>query len=128
MTGPSSLPPPSKGTLLNPLKPFGRRFSKVVGSPQTRTEKKRSGSRPGLRSHREEQRMRKFLVMAGLLLSLVESTQVFSQSTYATVSGTVGDSSGAVLPGVSVTGTNNATGVVTTVITNEAGVYTFVGL
>src|SRR5438552_16379689 len=54
--------------------------------------------------------------------------QAFSQSTYATVSGTVADASGAVLPGVSVTATNNGTGVVTTVLSNEAGAYSFASL
>jgi hypothetical protein len=44
------------------------------------------------------------------------------------VSGTVADSSGAVLPGVSVTATNNATAVATTVVTNEAGAYNAPGL
>src|SRR5262245_11264522 len=51
------------------------------------------------------------------------SAPAFGQSTYATVSGTVADASGAVLPGVSVTTTNNATGVVNMVISNEAGAY-----
>ena len=67
--------------------------------------------------------MRRCCVVFGLFVSLVVSAEAFSQSTYATVSGTVADSSGAVLPGVTVTATNNATGVVTTVISNEAGAY-----
>src|SRR5438128_4148243 len=62
------------------------------------------------------------------ILTLILSTPAFGQSTYATVSGTVTDSSGAVLPGVSLTATNNATGVVTTVLSNEAGVYNFASL
>ena len=64
---------------------------------------------------------------AGLLLLLLV-TPAFGQSTNATVSGTVGDATGAVLPGVAVTATNNATGVVTTVISNEAGAYNFASL
>ncbi|HEY2381337.1 MAG TPA: TonB-dependent receptor [Terriglobia bacterium] len=44
------------------------------------------------------------------------------------MSGTVADPSGAVLPGVSVTATNNATGVVTTVVSNESGAYNLTGL
>jgi len=51
------------------------------------------------------------------------SAQAFGQSTYATVSGTVSDKSGAILPGVSMTATNTATGVVTTVLSNEAGAF-----
>ncbi len=61
--------------------------------------------------------------MGTLILALM-----LLQSTYATVSGTVADSTGAVLPGVSLTATNNGTGVVTTVITNEAGAYNFPSL
>src|SRR5262245_50540272 len=72
--------------------------------------------------------MRKAIIAFALLVFLVPCTQAFSQSTYATVSGSVADTTGAVLPGVSVTGTNNATGVVTTVVTNEAGVYTLPSL
>src|SRR6185295_4968261 len=72
--------------------------------------------------------MRKLVLASTLLVFLVLSTPAFSQSTYATVSGTVSDSTGAVLPGVSLTATNNATGVVATVITNEAGAYNFASL
>ena len=53
---------------------------------------------------------------------------VSNQSTFATVSGTVSDPSSAVLPGVSLTATNNATGVVSTVISNEAGAYNLTSL
>src|SRR5262245_46140035 len=56
------------------------------------------------------------------------SAPAFGQSTYATVSGTVADASGAVLPGVSVTAANNATGVVTSVVSNEAGAYNIASL
>src|SRR5437870_13374525 len=52
----------------------------------------------------------------------------FGQSSNATVSGTLTDSTGAVLPGVSITATNNGTGVVTSVFSNEAGVYNFASL
>src|SRR5215813_7736381 len=51
------------------------------------------------------------------------ATASFAQINNATVSGTVADATGAVLPGVSVIATNNATGVVTTVFSNEAGAY-----
>src|SRR5213594_2952004 len=46
----------------------------------------------------------------------------------ATVSGTVGDATGALIPGVEVTATNVNTGIVTTVLTNEAGSYQFSSL
>ena len=68
------------------------------------------------------------LAVPVVLFSLLLSAQAFGQSTNATVSGTVQDSSGALVPGVTVTATNNDTGVVTTVITNEAGAYNFASL
>src|SRR5688572_28295644 len=65
---------------------------------------------------------------AVVLLILVLSTPSFSQSTYARVSGTVEDSTGALIPGVTVTATNTATGVVSTLLTNESGSYSFPSL
>src|SRR6266581_9585072 len=70
----------------------------------------------------------KKLLFASAALSLILSLEAFGQSSNATVSGTVTDSTGAVLPGVTVTSTNNGTGVVTTVVSNEAGVYNFASL
>ena len=46
----------------------------------------------------------------------------------ATLSGTVADSSAALIPGVSVSATNTTTGVATETITNEAGTYRFPSL
>jgi hypothetical protein len=63
-----------------------------------------------------------------LVVCFAFAAPAFSQSTYATVSGTIDDSSHALLPGVSVTATNNSTGVVTTVVSNEAGAYSVTGL
>src|SRR5215475_6646655 len=56
------------------------------------------------------------------------AVHAFGQSSNARVSGTVTDASGAVLPGVEVKATNSATGVVTTVFTNDAGAYNFASL
>jgi hypothetical protein len=64
----------------------------------------------------------------GFVLSICLSAPLFGQSTYATVSGTIQDASGAFIPGVTVTATNNATNVVTTVVSNEAGAYTIPSL
>src|SRR5881397_1548715 len=72
--------------------------------------------------------MRRFFAALVLFLCFALPPQAFCQSTYATVSGTAADSSNAVLPGVSVTATNNATGVVAAVVTNEAGAYNLAGL
>jgi hypothetical protein len=63
-----------------------------------------------------------------LSLCVFLSLHAFGQSSNATVSGTVGDTSGAVLPGVEVTASNNETGIITTVLTNEAGAYNFASL
>src|SRR5947208_6245584 len=68
------------------------------------------------------------LVIGFGVLCLSISLNAFGQSSNATVSGTVGDATGAVLPGVEITATNNATGVVTAVLSNEAGAYNFASL
>src|SRR5436190_4065414 len=65
-------------------------------------------------------------IAAAIFLCLIVGTYAFSQS--ATAGGTVTDSSGAFIPGVSLTATNTQTGVVTTVITNETGTYNFASL
>ncbi len=73
--------------------------------------------------------MRRFLFRAALLaVVLFTSTALFSQSSNGTISGTVADASGALIPGVSVTAANNATGIVTTVLSNDAGAYNFASL
>ncbi len=70
--------------------------------------------------------MKKLLL--SLLLCLFLSIYTFAQTSNATLGGTVSDASGALIPGVSVTATNTATGIVTTVISNEAGAYQFASL
>jgi hypothetical protein len=67
-------------------------------------------------------------VMYGVVVSCFLVTAAFAQINNATLTGTVADASGAVLPGVSVTATNTATGVISQVITNEAGAYTMLSL
>src|SRR5262249_23703473 len=66
--------------------------------------------------------------VAPLLLFFSFCAPAFAQSTYATVTGTVEDTSRALLPGVTVTATNSATGVATTSVTNESGAYNIPGL
>ena len=63
-----------------------------------------------------------------VLVWVVLSTPLFGQSSSATVGGTVADASSALIPGVTITATNNATGVVSSVISNEAGSYNIGGL
>jgi hypothetical protein len=63
------------------------------------------------------------------MTSLLTAVLLFLfQSTNATVGGTVQDATGAFIPGVMITATNTATGIVTTVISNEAGAYQFASL
>src|ERR671939_568735 len=71
---------------------------------------------------------RKFLSTAAVLLCLLFALQSFAQTSNATLGGTVSDSSGALIPGVTITATNVATGIVTTVISNESGAYQFASL
>src|SRR6185503_21056331 len=72
--------------------------------------------------------MSRMVVTAAVLLSLVLSLNALSQSANATVGGTVQDASGAFIPGVTITATNTGTGIVTTVVSNEAGAYQFASL
>ena len=62
------------------------------------------------------------------MLALAMSLQALSQSSNATVSGTVADAGKALIPGVTVTAANTETGVVSTGITNESGNYNIPGL
>ena len=71
--------------------------------------------------------MKKFLGTA-LLLVFALITTSFAQTTNATLGGTVSDSTGALIPGVTVTATNTQTGIVTSVVTNETGAYQFASL
>ena len=67
--------------------------------------------------------MRKSFIAIIVVLFSVSGLQAFGQISNATVSGTIEDPSRAVLPGVTVTATNTATGVSTTAVSNEAGTY-----
>ncbi len=72
--------------------------------------------------------MKRFLGALLSLFLLVTATQAFGQSSNASISGTVTDPSGGVLPGVTVTAANTATGVVVNAVSNSAGVYNFSSL
>src|SRR5881396_2680411 len=74
-----------------------------------------------------KERDMKTLFVAALILVCLP-LHVFSQTTNATLGGTVSDLTGALIPGVSITATNIQTGIVNTVITNEAGAYQFASL
>ncbi len=70
-------------------------------------------------------RMR-FWLRSTLALALVAgaATAAPAQETTGTITGTVKDTSGAVIPGVSVTARNTATNLSTTVVSDQTGVYT----
>src|SRR5215813_8999707 len=68
-----------------------------------------------------------FLCIVVLLVLAIAPIENFAQVN-AVVSGTVSDTSGALIPGVEVTAKNTATGIVTTRITNESGSYSFASL
>src|SRR5262249_1724304 len=71
--------------------------------------------------------MRNLLAVATVLICL-STLNGFAQTSNATVGGTVADTTGALVPGVTVTAKNTQTGVVTTVLTNESGAYQFASL
>src|SRR5438477_475408 len=61
-------------------------------------------------------------MIAAMMLCFLATAVVWGQAT-AQMSGTVRDTSGAVLPGVQVTATQTETGISRTALTNEAGFY-----
>jgi len=72
--------------------------------------------------------MKFYCLATALLLVLVLPIGVFGQSSNASLSGTITDASGAVIPEAVVTATNTATGVVSKSVSNNAGIYSFPSL
>src|SRR5262245_25778694 len=70
----------------------------------------------------------KNILAAVAALCLFLCTSVFAQTSNSTLGGTVVDTSGALLPGVTITATNTETGIVNTTLSNESGVYHFASL
>jgi len=64
------------------------------------------------------------VVLLILCAVLVGGGPLLAQSTFATVTGTVTDPQGSVVPGVTIAATNAETGIETSTISNDAGVYT----
>jgi hypothetical protein len=71
---------------------------------------------------------RRILIPLLLMLLAAGTADLRAQSTTGRISGTVTDSSGAVLPGVTVTVTQQGTGLARTAATDAAGAYVFVSL
>ena len=63
-------------------------------------------------------------VFLWIAVSCLLVTVSFGLINNATLTGSVADATGAVLPGVTLTATNTATGVTSTTVSNEAGAYT----
>ena len=63
------------------------------------------------------------LIFLFLLLAILVPFAAFAQSSTGSISGTVTDASGSVLPGVTVTATNTATGAARSVVSNATGHY-----
>src|SRR5690348_4108027 len=84
---------------------------------------------PVIRSHvlRPAFRFRESLMKKALLILLL-AVSAFAQTSNATLGGTVSDASGALIPGITITATNTGTGIVNTVVTNDAGAYQFASL
>lgn len=68
------------------------------------------------------------LIVAMVFCPLVLAGVLAAQTNRATITGTVRDASGAVIPGVTVTATRVDTGVITTAVTNGAGIYSLLNL
>jgi hypothetical protein len=71
--------------------------------------------------------MRRFLLI-GLLIQPLLAVVLWAHTDRATISGTVTDPTGAVIPGVTVTATNVETGIRTNAVTNQAGIYSLLNL
>ena len=73
--------------------------------------------------------MRRLLVLlVGVFLIAAASFNAAAQSQNARLGGAVTDGAGALIPGVEVTATNDATGIVTSIVSNETGSYQFASL
>ena len=72
--------------------------------------------------------MKRILAVACVLLFFLSGTQAFSQSSNASLSGTISDAGNALIPGATVTATNTGTAITTTVLSNESGTYTMASL
>src|SRR5262245_34632031 len=72
--------------------------------------------------------MNRLCAMAVFFLFAPLLSSTFAQTSNATLGCTVSDVSGALIPGVTITAANTQTGIVSSVISNEAGAYQFASL
>src|SRR5262245_3098935 len=85
-----------------------------------------SGSQPHPLNEKEP--VMRLMATIALFMCFVSFRHAVAQTSNATLGGTVSDASGAFIPGVMRRATNTATGIVTTVLSNEAGAYQFASL
>jgi hypothetical protein len=76
----------------------------------------------------DSRRARRSFLAFTLVLAVLVAPAVHAQTTFAILTGTVTDASGAVLPGVTVTATNTATQTVRTTVTDSVGEYQLLNL
>ena len=69
--------------------------------------------------------MKRIPFAAALLVFLLAGSYLFGQTVNSQVGGSVQDPSKALIPGATITLTNNGTGVTSTTVSNEAGAYSF---
>jgi hypothetical protein len=72
--------------------------------------------------------VKRLLSIVIVLFFVAAAPYTFAQVVNATLSGTVADATGALIPGVEVTAQNTGTNVVSTTVTNESGIYRFPSL
>src|SRR2546422_3848528 len=72
--------------------------------------------------------MKRLVLIAVLLVGFVFCLNGLAQSINSTIGGTVQDSTGAFIPGVTITATNTQTGVASMTLSNESGAYQFPSL
>jgi len=72
--------------------------------------------------------MRNLISAVAVALCLASPFFASAQTSNATLGGTISDPTGALLPGVTITSTNAGTGIVTSVVSNDAGAYQFANL
>ena len=70
--------------------------------------------------------MRRYVI--GVVLAVLLAAPVFAQQTTGNISGRINDQQGAIIPGATVSATNNATGFNRTVVSDAVGIYTLTAL
>src|SRR6266513_1164746 len=67
-------------------------------------------------------------IFSVLLLALVSATSLYAQSIFGTISGSVRDESGAVVPNANITLKNSSSGTIRRAVSNADGFYSFVSV